>query len=140
QEGLNQLNQAVATLGLKRSSGAVVRIFPRNSMGEDGKYAFSIGIPYEGPAPLRLVGVRAGSTPGGRVLRMEHSGARSDLVNAYAQANAYLRAHHLVLRGDPWEVGEAQPAPDGDSSGPRERTEIYYPVAPQPLTQSAANE
>ncbi|MBI1251227.1 MAG: hypothetical protein GC189_07130 [Alphaproteobacteria bacterium] len=105
---------------------------------QNGRYAFRLGYPFTGPAPLTLVGVQTGQTPSGRALRVLHVGPRTDIRRTYEKAYAYLAAHHLELRGDglPWEVvlrgenatvdGEGDAAA-ADPAAPV-RIEIYYPI------------
>jgi len=132
-DGVNALNNFIASTGGQVTRGdTLVRIFSPPS-GSSGVLNFSVGYPYTGPAPLRLVGVRVGETPGGPALSVEFEGRRSQIPVIYQRIDAYMQAHRIAARdGAPrWEVvQEVQPAaPDGQNADdPVERTVIYFPV------------
>lgn len=130
-DGLNALNNYMASTGGAITRGnELVRVFPAEN-GEGGRYRFSVGYPYEGPAPLRLVGVRVGQTPGGDALRVEFQGRRSQIPAMYARLHAYMQAHRIAMRpgAEAWEVVDLSSVADSGTPGdPIERTEIYFPV------------
>jgi hypothetical protein len=104
-------------------------VFPQNN-GVNGRYRFSVGYPYAGPAPV-LVGARVGATPGGAAIRATFVGRRSLVPLMYQRLEAYRQAHRIGLRpgAEAWEVATPAPQPAGaDPSDPVERTEIYYPI------------
>ncbi|MGE0044492.1 MAG: hypothetical protein AB7J28_13760 [Hyphomonadaceae bacterium] len=102
-------------------AGPLVRV---TTLSNEERFAFRVGYPYAGPAPLSLTGEEVGETPSGRVMRIVHNGTRDNLAATYARAFAYLEAHHVERRGDglPWEVVLS------DSDPTAVRIEIYYPI------------
>jgi hypothetical protein len=130
-EGLDALNNYMASTGGSITrGGALVRVFPADN-GVGGRYRFSVGYPYTGPAPLRLVGVRVGQTPGGAALRVEFQGRRSQIGAMYQRLDAYMQAHRIAVRpgGEAWEIVDlASIADSGHPGDPIERAEIYFPI------------
>lgn len=129
RQGVDRLSQFFADNNVPVSAPTLVRVFPSNN-GVGGLYRFSVGYPYDGPAPI-LVGVRSGQTPGGAALRATIVGPRSEVPAMYQRLEAYRQAHRIALRpgADAWEVTSAVPQPAGaDPADPVERTEIYYPI------------
>lgn len=129
-QGIESLDRFFAqNAGQTPVGRTLVRVFPPNN-GVGGVYRFSVGYPYSGPAPL-LVGVRAGQTPGGAVLRATIVGPRSQVPMMYNRLEAYRQAHRIALRpgAEAWEIATPEPQPPGaDPSDPVERTEIFYPI------------
>jgi hypothetical protein len=129
RRGVEALTSSVATAGGQADTTTLVRVFPQNN-GVGGRFRFSVGYPYAGPAPV-LVGARVGQTPGGATLRATFVGRRSQVPLMYQRLDAYRQAHRIGLRpgAEAWEVATAVPQPAGaDPSDPVERTEIYYPI------------
>ena len=129
RDGVAALNRFVESAGVS-GAGPLVRVFPAQN-GVAGRYSFSIGYAYGGPAPLTLVGVRVGRTPGGAALRAEFVGRRSQIPLMYQRLEAYRQAHRIALRPgvDAWEVVQRVEPPRTDfPNDPIEHTEIYYPV------------
>lgn len=132
RDGVNALNLFVNSAGGQvTSTGELVRVFPANN-GAGGRYSFSVGYPYSGPAPLRLVGVRVGQTPGGPTLRAMFVGRRSQIPMMYQRLDAYMQAHRIARRPDAeaWEIVRRVEAPTADfPNDPIEHTEIFFPIA-----------
>jgi hypothetical protein len=134
RDGIAALNLFINSAGGQvTSTGQLVRVFPANN-GAGGRYSFSVGYPYSGPAPLRLVGVRVGQTPGGPTLRAMFVGRRSQLPLMYQRLDAYMQAHRIAPRpgAEAWEIVRQVEAPAPDSQFPNdpiEHTEIYFPIA-----------
>lgn len=129
RRGVEALVSSVATAGGQADMRTLVRVFPQNN-GIGGRYRFSVGYPYQGPAPV-LVGARVGQTPGGAALRATFVGRRSQVPMMYQRLEAYRQAHRIGLRPgtEAWEVATPAPQPEGaDLSDPIERTEIFYPI------------
>ncbi len=130
-DGLNALNAYMASTGGQITRGdALVRVFPSEN-GIGGRYRFSVGYPYTGPAPLRLVGVRVGQTPEGAALRVEFQGRRSQIGAMYQRLDAYMQAHRIAMRpgGEAWEIVDLSSVADSGFPGdPIERAEIYFPI------------
>jgi hypothetical protein len=130
-DGLNALNSFIAsTGGAITRADTLVRVFPADN-GIGGRYRFSVGYPYSGPAPLRLVGVRVGQTPAGAALRMEFEGRRSQIALMYQRLDAYMQAHRISMRpgADAWEIVDLSSVREsGYDNDPIERAEIYFPV------------
>jgi Polyketide cyclase / dehydrase and lipid transport len=126
----NAERNAIAHLSTAGVSGDLVRVFPMQSRAGGGAF-FSVGYAYSGPAPLTLVGMRAGRTPGGAALRAQFVGRRSQIGAMYQKIDAYRQAHRIQLRPDAeaWEVVQrVEPATEAFPNDPVEHTEIYYPV------------
>lgn len=134
RDGVAALNLFINSAGGQVSSaGQLVRVFPANN-GAGGRYSFSVGYPYTGPAPLRLVGVRVGRTPGGPTLRAMFVGRRSQIPVMYQRLDAYMQAHRIARRpeAEAWEIVRQVDAPAADGEFPNdpiEHTEIYFPIA-----------
>ena len=129
RRGVEALANSVATAGGQADMRTLVRVFPQNN-GVDGRFRFSVGYPYSGPAPV-LVGARVGQTPGGPTIRATFVGRRSQVPLMYQRLEAYRQAHRIGLRPgtDAWEVATPVPQPaNADPSDPVERTEIFYPI------------
>jgi hypothetical protein len=88
---------------------------------EDGKYSFWAGLPYEGPQPLNLIGVKEGPTPAGQAIKVTYEGAEADIIPVYDQMEALMSAARLV-RGQSMEVYLDDPTLPGGSK----KREIYY--------------
>jgi len=128
-QGVAALMNAIAAAGGQADTSTLVRVFPQDN-GVGGRYRFSVGYPYSGPAPV-LVGARVGQTPGGAALRATYVGRRSQVPAMYQRLEAYRQAHRIALRpgAEAWEVVTVVPQPAGAEPGdPIERTEIYYPI------------
>lgn len=131
QRGVEALANSVATAGGQADNRVLVRVFPQVN-GVEGRFQFSVGRPYQGPAPV-LVGARVGQTPGGPMLRASVVGRRSQLPFMYQRIDAYRQAHRISLRqgAEYWEIVTAVPQPPGaDPNDPVEQTEIFYPIEP----------
>lgn len=131
QRGVEALASSVATAGGQADNRTLVRVFPQVN-GVEGRFQFSVGRPYDGPAPV-LVGARVGQTPGGPMLRASVVGRRSQLPFMYQRIDAYRQAHRIGLRqgAEYWEIVTAVPQPAGaDPNDPVEQTEIFYPIEP----------
>lgn len=129
RRGVEALTSSVATAGGQADTATLVRVLPQNN-GVDGRWRFSVGFPYQGPAPV-LVGSRLGQTPGGAALRGVIVGPRSQVPAMYQRLEAYRQAHRIALRQgvDAWEVVTQVAQPEGaDPADPVERTEIYFPI------------
>ena len=130
-DGLSALNSFIdSTGGAITRPRTLVRVFPPEN-GAGGRYRFSVGYPYAGPAPLRLVGVRVGQTPGGAALRVEFEGRRSQIAHMYQRMDAYMQAHRIAPRpgAEAWEIVDLASVRDsGYPSDPIERTEIFFPI------------
>ncbi len=132
RRGVEALLSSVATAGGQADTATLVRVLPQNN-GVDGRWRFSVGYPYRGPAPM-LVGSRLGRTPGGAALRGVIIGPRSQVPAMYQRLEAYRQAHRIGLRQgvDAWEVVTQAAQPEGaDPADPVERTEIYFPIEEQ---------
>ncbi len=129
QQGIAALMVAITAAGGQADLSTLVRIFPQDN-GVGGRYRFSVGYPYSGPAPV-LIGARVGQTPGGAALRATFVGRRSQVPAMYQRLEAYRQAHRIALRpgAEAWEVVTAVAQPEGhDANDPIERTEIFYPI------------
>jgi len=129
QRGVEALAASITTAGGQADQSTVVRVFPQTN-GVDGRFRFSVGRPYTGPAPI-LVGARVGATPGGPTIRATIVGRRSQVPLMYQRLEAYRQAHRIGLRPgtEAWEVATPVAQPEGaDPADPVERTEIYYPI------------
>lgn len=124
-DGVAALNNASANAGIERPD-VLVRVFNEN---DGGPVRFSVGYPYTGAAPARLVGARTGRTPGGAVLRLEFNGPRSQLPLMYQRIDAYMQAHRISGRpgAERWEVVR-QVGAGQDPLDPIEQVEIFYPI------------
>lgn len=131
REGIDSLDRFVANNQVTRGEG-LVRIFPQVN-GVNGVYTFSVGYPFNGGPPARLVGVRVGATPSGAVLRAMYVGRRSQIPMMYQRLDAYMQAHRISARdgAERWEIVRQVEAPAADSAYPNdpiEHTEIYFPI------------
>lgn len=130
REGIASLNNFITASSEGLNTDDIVRVFPLEN-GIDGRFAFSIGYAYTGAAPTRLIGVRAGQTPGGAALRVQFTGRRSLIPLMYQRLNAYRLAHRIALRNgvNAWEVVKRVDPPTAEfPNDPIEHTDIYYPV------------
>ncbi|WP_395646107.1 SRPBCC family protein [Terricaulis sp.] len=131
REGIDSLDRFVANNQVVRGDG-LVRVFPQVN-GVNGVYTFSVGYPFNGAPPGRLVGVRIGSTPSGAALRAMYVGRRSQIPLMYQRLDAYMQAHRISPRdgAERWEIVRQVEAPTADSAYPNdpiEHTEIYFPI------------
>jgi hypothetical protein len=131
QDGIQTLNLFAANNAVTRGEG-LVRVFPQNN-GVNGIYSFSVGYPFTGAAPPRLVGVRVGETPSGGALQANFVGRRSQIPLMYQRMEAYRQAHRIALREgtEAWEVVHSVEASDpasANANDPIEHTSIYYPI------------
>lgn len=131
REGVDTLNRFVANNQVTRVDG-LVRVFPQIN-GVDGVYKFSVGYPFTGPPPGRLIGVDVGATPSGAAIRAVFVGRRSQVPTMYGRLDAYMRAHRIALRDGvaSWEIVRRVEAPAADSAYPNdpiEHVEIYFPI------------
>lgn len=127
-DGIRALNNYVQSVGITPPN-TLVRVF-RPPQG--GVLQFSVGYPYEGPAPLRLVGVRVGQTPGGAAVQGAFNGRRSQIANMYGRIDAFMQAHRIAPRPDTerWEVVDlASIADSGYPDDPNQNVVIYFPIA-----------
>jgi len=125
--GIAHLNRFFADSGMQ-IPGQLVRVF---RAPEGGVMRFSVGYPYSGPAPLSLVGVRVGQTPGGAALQADFSGRRSQIPTMYPRMEAFLQAHRIPPRADTerWEIVDLSSITESAYPGdPVERAEIYFPI------------
>jgi len=130
QRGVQALDAAVAAAGGDANRASLIRTYPQDN-GVGGRYRFSVGYEYSGPAPVQLIGSRVGQTPGGAVLRGTFVGRRSQVAQMYARLEAYKQAHRIGLRpgADYWEVATPIQQPEGASeTDPVQRIEIYVPI------------
>jgi effector-binding domain-containing protein len=91
---------------------------------------FDAGIPVRGvtgDTPRESNGVRLGSTYGGPVIRVRHTGSYRNLSITHRKIAAYLAALGIERNGDAWESYVSDPAkvPEAELV-----TLIYYPVRP----------
>lgn len=125
--GIRRLNEFFAESGLQ-TPGQLIRVF---RAPEGGVLRFSVGYPYTGAAPLSLVGVRVGQTPGGEALQAEYAGRRSQIKGMYDRMEAYLQAHRIMPRPDTerWEIVDTSAVRESAFPGdPMERVAIYFPI------------
>jgi effector-binding domain-containing protein len=123
--GVSQVNQFMEQFQLVRA-GDMVRVTTDWNRSTQ-QMSFRVGYPFQGPAPLTVVGVQIGETPSGQAMRVVHTGPRAALRDTYAKAYAFLQAHRIAVRegGLPWEV-LIDEAGAGDAT--RMRLEIYIPL------------
>ena len=127
-EGISVLNNYVQSMGMP-SSTRLVRVF---RPPEAGVLRFSIGYPYDGPAPLRLVGVRVGQTPAGAAVQAAFEGRRSQMKPMYDRIEAFMQARRIPPRPETerWEIVDLQSTRDsGYPSDPVQTVQIYFPIA-----------
>lgn len=127
-DGIRALNAYIQSVGITPPN-TLVRVF-RPPQG--GVLQFSVGYPYEGPAPLRLVGVRVGQTPGGAAVQGAFNGRRSQIANMYGRIDAFMQAHRIAPRPDTerWEIVDlASIADSGFAGDPNQNVTIYFPIA-----------
>src|SRR5262249_51853812 len=117
-EGVDSLDRFIANNQITRADG-LVRIFPQVN-GVNGDYTFSVGYPFTGAPPGRLVGVRIGATPSGAVLRAMYVGRRSQIPLMYQRLDAYMQAHRISPRdgAERWEIVRQIEAAAADSQYP----------------------
>lgn len=129
RQGVQALMNSIASAGGQADTATLIRVFPQDN-GIGGRFRFSVGHPYSGPAPV-LIGSRVGQTPGGAALRATVVGRRSQVPLMYQRLEAFRQAHRIGLRpgAEAWEIATPTPQPDGaDPNDPVERTEIFYPI------------
>ncbi|MBC7768819.1 MAG: SRPBCC family protein [Phycisphaerales bacterium] len=130
QRGIEALESAVAAGGGQADRSKLIRAFPQDN-GAGGRYRFSVGYEYSGPAPM-LVGSRVAQTPGGPTLRGTFIGRRSQVAQMYQRLEAFRQAHRIGLRpgAEYWEVVTPEPQPESadPTTDPVQRIEIYFPI------------
>lgn len=129
RRGIEGLENAIAGAGGEVDRTSLIRAYPQDN-GVGGRYRFSVGFPYNGPAPV-LIGSRLGQTPGGAALRATYVGRRSQVAQMYQRLEAFRQAHRISLRpgADYWEISTPMPQPEGASADdPIERIEIFFPI------------
>lgn len=129
QRGIAALEASVTAAGGQAERTRLIRSFPQDN-GAGGRYRFSVGYEYSGPAPM-LVGSRVGETPGGPVLRGTFVGRRSQVAQMYQRLEAFRQAHRIGLRpgAEYWEVATPMDQTEGaDPADPVQRIEIFFPI------------
>jgi len=89
---------------------------------------FDSAIPVRGvtdETPKEDGGVKLGSTYGGLVIRVRHTGSYRDLNTTHRKITAYLAALGLERNGDPWESYVSDP---GNTPEKDLLTYVYYPI------------
>lgn len=111
-------------------AGPLMAVEPRVVSGQ---YCYHVGYPYTGRQPRALLIGKTGETPAGTVLRVNYTGAESDvLAQVYDRIDALLGAAHLddpATREDDWTTYEIYHDDPMQPGGSRNR-DIYY-VVPQ---------
>ncbi len=123
--GIDQVRRFMGDSSLT-PAGPLVRATTKWDAAEQ-RMGFRVGYPFEGPAPLTVVGVQVGETPSGQALRVLHVGSRAGVQETYAKAHAYMQAHRIALRdgGLPWEIVLDPP----ETANPdTTRIAIYFPL------------
>ena len=88
-------------------------------------YNFQFGIPYAGPPPALLIGVKNGNTPAGTAVKVNFYGAEEQVLDqVYNKVDALLAATRVEESGPYFEIYNDDPTQQG---GPRNR-EVYYIV------------
>lgn len=87
----------------------------------DGRYEFRAGLPYSGDAP-ELFGVKVGSTPAGRVLKVTYMGTEENVIPTYDQIESLIAASRLKRAGPSFEIYLDDPTQESGSV----KREIYY--------------
>lgn len=99
-----------------------------NTSWDEGGYTFDAGIPVasapEGEIPEDSP-VKMGSTFGGKVLKVVHTGAYGNLPSTYEKIEAYMAAHGLEKADRPWEQWISDP---GETPEEELITHIYFPL------------
>lgn len=99
-----------------------------NTSWDESGYAFDAGIPVasapEGEIPEDSA-VKIGSTYGGKVLKVVHTGSYESLPETYEKIEAYLAAHGLEATDRPWDqwVSDPEETPEEEVI-----THIYFPL------------
>lgn len=106
-------------------AGPLLRVTTSWNASEQ-RMSFRVGYPFDGPAPLTIVGVQIAQTPSGAAMKVTHVGPRATVQDTYAAAYAYLQAHRIPLReeGLPWEVVRD----DGMEDPNNANIDIYIPL------------
>ena len=89
---------------------------------------FDSAIPVRGisdETPTEDGGVKLGSTYGGPVIRVRHTGSYRDLASTHRKITAYLAALGIERNGDPWESYVSDP---GKTPEKELLTYVYYPI------------
>lgn len=122
--GIDAVQRFMADSALVRAGPLVRQTTAWNAAA--GRMSFNVGYPFTGPAPLTVVAVQIGQTPGGEALKVVHVGPRATVQDTYMKAYAYLQAHRIPQpeNGMPWEVVLDDGAVDPSST----RIEIYIPL------------
>lgn len=126
--GVRRLREYFAEFGLQ-APDELIRVY---RAPEGGVLSFSVGYAYTGPAPLSLVGVRVGRTPGGQALQGQYSGRRSQIQAMYNRMDTYLQAHRIASRPDAerWEIVDLSSVRESAFPGdPIETAKIYFPIS-----------
>ena len=93
----------------------------------NGTMAMDLGFPVPAAAAAMASGdVKAGTTPGGKAMRLVHVGPYDRLRDTYAEIEDHLRKNGLPMPEKSWEVYLNEP---GTVPGDELRTEIYVPIA-----------
>jgi len=99
-----------------------------NTSWDEAGYIFDAGIPVasapEGEIPEDSP-VKMGSTYGGKVLKVVHTGAYGKLSTTYEKIEAYLAAHGLKGVDRPWDQWISDP---GETPEEELITHIYFPL------------
>jgi effector-binding domain-containing protein len=91
---------------------------------EGQAYSFQAGIPYTGPAPTLLIGVKNGQTPAGSAIKVKFYGTEEQIIPVYDQIEALIAAARLKRSGPSFEVFLDDP----DSATGSQTREIYHIV------------
>ena len=99
-----------------------------NTSWDESGYAFDAGIPVaaapEGEIPEDSP-VQIGSTYGGKVLKVVHTGAYANLPTTYEKIEAYLAAHGLETADRSWDQWVSDPA---ETPEDELITHVHYPL------------
>jgi len=101
---------------------AITRTFSGSAL------VFDSAIPVRGisdETPTEDGGVKLGSTYGGPVIRVRHTGSYRDLASTHRKITAYLAALGIERNGDPWESYVSDP---GKTPEKELLTYVYYPI------------
>lgn len=92
----------------------------------NGGYGFKAGIPINRRGRARPAGdVMLGELYAGKVMKIEYTGAYSNLTSTYKQIDAYIKANKITTNGKSWERYVSDPA---DTPEAELITEIYFPI------------
>lgn len=101
RQGAQQVDAFFAGNAAITKAGSQIRV-TTEWLPAESIIGFRVGYPFEGPAPLSVVGVQIGETPSGRFARVVHDGAWADMGATWAKVDAYLRAHGRRADVLPW--------------------------------------